>query len=152
MPFYYAMGKIPHKRHTQFRKPDGTLYAEELFGEEGFSGVESLLYHQHPPTRVSKIARHGSVCLDEWQQDEHRHHHLKTADAAAGGDPVEGRHLLMYNSDCAIFPSPSAPPIPIAPPIRVIIPTCHSTIRRTRPPSAPSAIRTPISRVRCATE
>ncbi len=102
MPFYYAMGKIPHKRHTQFRKPDGTLYAEELFGEEGFSGVESLLYHQHPPTRVSKIARHGSVCLDEWQQDEHRHHHLKTADAAAGGDPVEGRHLLMYNSDCAI--------------------------------------------------
>ena len=21
MPFYHAMGKIPHKRHTQFRKP-----------------------------------------------------------------------------------------------------------------------------------
>lgn len=102
MPFYYAMGKIPHKRHTQFRKPDGSLYAEELFGEEGFSGVASLLYHQHPPTRVSKIARHGSVCQDEWSQEEHRHHHLKTADVAPGGDPVEGRQMLMYNNDCVI--------------------------------------------------
>ena len=102
MSFYYAMGKIPHKRHTQFRKPDGTLYAEELFGEEGFSGVASLLYHQHPPTRVSKIARHGSVCRDEWPQEEHRHHHLKTANTPAGGDPIEGRQMLMYNSDCVI--------------------------------------------------
>lgn len=102
MPFYYAMGKIPHKRHTQFRKPDGSLYAEELFGEEGFSGVASLLYHQHPPTRVSKIARHGSVCHEEWSQEEHRHHHLKTADVAPGGDPVEGRQMLMYNNDCVI--------------------------------------------------
>jgi homogentisate 1,2-dioxygenase len=102
MPFYYAMGKIPHKRHTQFRKPDGSLYSEELFGEEGFSGVDSLLYHQHPPTRVSKIARHGSVCREEWKQEQHRHHHLKTADAPEGGDPVDGRHLLMYNNDCVI--------------------------------------------------
>ena len=102
MSFYYAMGKIPHKRHTQFRKPDGTLYAEELFGEEGFSGVASLLYHQHPPTRVSKIARYGSVCRDEWPQEEHRHHHLKTANTPAGGDPIEGRQMLMYNNDCVI--------------------------------------------------
>ena len=24
MPFYHKLGKIPHKRHTQFRKPDGS--------------------------------------------------------------------------------------------------------------------------------
>ena len=57
MPSYHALGKIPPKRHTQFRKPDGGLYSEELPGEESFSGVESLLYHQYPPTRVSKIER-----------------------------------------------------------------------------------------------
>jgi homogentisate 1,2-dioxygenase len=51
---------------------------------------------------VSKIARHGSVCRDEWSQDQHRHHHLRTADAPRGGDPIEGRHMLMYNSDCVI--------------------------------------------------
>ena len=34
--FYAAHGNIPHKRHTQHRAPDGSLYAEELFGVEGF--------------------------------------------------------------------------------------------------------------------
>ncbi len=38
MPSYHRLGQIPPKRHTQFRKPDGTLYYEELFGTEGFSG------------------------------------------------------------------------------------------------------------------
>ena len=38
MPAYHRLGQIPPKRHTQFRKPDGTLYSEELFGTEGFSG------------------------------------------------------------------------------------------------------------------
>ena len=30
MPFYRAVGQIPHKRHTQFRDATGGLYAEEL--------------------------------------------------------------------------------------------------------------------------
>lgn len=102
MPSYQCLGRVPHKRHTQFRKPDGGLYAEELFGEEGFSGVYSLLYHQYPPTRVSKIERYGAVRYDEWPQEEHRHHHLKTAGVAPGGDPIGGRRPLMYNADCAI--------------------------------------------------
>ena len=83
MPSYHALGKIPPKRHTQFRKPDGGLYSEELFGEEGFSGVESLLYHQYPPTRVSKIERFGAACEEEWKQETHRHHHLKAGQLAA---------------------------------------------------------------------
>jgi homogentisate 1,2-dioxygenase len=102
MPSYSRLGEVPHKRHTQFRKPDGSLYAEELFGEEGFSGMYSLLYHRFPPTRVSKIARYGDACAQEWPQEVHRHHHLKTAAAEPGGDPVTGRRLLMYNNDCAI--------------------------------------------------
>ena len=36
--FYAARGSIPPKRHTQHRAPDGSLYAEELFGVEGFTG------------------------------------------------------------------------------------------------------------------
>ncbi len=102
MPSYQALGQVPHKRHTQFRRPDGGLYSEELFGEEGFSGVCSLLYHQYPPTRVSKIARHGAVCRDEWPQEVHRHHHLKSRDIVGQGDAIAGRRLLLYNDDCAI--------------------------------------------------
>jgi homogentisate 1,2-dioxygenase len=102
MPSYRQLGKLPQKRHTQFRKPDGALYSEELFGEEGFSGCFSLLYHQHPPTRVSGIARYGAVEREEWPQETHRHHHLRTKRLEPGGDAISGRRLLMYNSDCAI--------------------------------------------------
>ena len=35
MSFYYTLGNIPAKRHTQFRKPDGNLYSEELVSTEG---------------------------------------------------------------------------------------------------------------------
>lgn len=55
MPFYHKLGKIPSKRHVVFKKPDGNLYYEQLFGTEGFSGMASLLYHTHRPTQVKKI-------------------------------------------------------------------------------------------------
>ena len=55
MSYYYQLGKIPHKRHTQFRQPDGSLYHEELISTLGFSGIQSLLYHLHPPTQVERI-------------------------------------------------------------------------------------------------
>jgi len=54
MPYYHKLGQVPPKRHTQFRKPNGELYAEQLFSTEGFSSVYSLLYHEHAPT----ILRH----------------------------------------------------------------------------------------------
>lgn len=102
MPSYTCRGEVPHKRHTQFRRPDGGLYAEELFGEEGFSGVYSLLYHRYPPTRVSQIARVGAVAPREWPQEIHRHHHLLSKDVPGGGDAISGRRLLFYNADCTI--------------------------------------------------
>ena len=52
MPYYRAVGQIPRKRHTQFRRPDGGLYAEELMGIEGFSHDSALLYHRHLPTAI----------------------------------------------------------------------------------------------------
>ncbi|MFN7602247.1 MAG: homogentisate 1,2-dioxygenase, partial [Bacteroidota bacterium] len=48
--YYHRLGKIPPKRHTQFRQPDGSLYKEELVSSEGFSGIYSNLYHIYPPT------------------------------------------------------------------------------------------------------
>ncbi|HYT10157.1 MAG TPA: homogentisate 1,2-dioxygenase, partial [Mycobacteriales bacterium] len=52
MPYYRRVGEVPRKRHTQFRKPDGGLYAEELMGVEGFSADSALLYHEHLPTAI----------------------------------------------------------------------------------------------------
>ena len=55
MPFYHKLGEIPHKRHTQFKKPDGKLYREEVMGLEGFSSIESILYHHFLPPRVREV-------------------------------------------------------------------------------------------------
>lgn len=102
MPMYHRVGQVPPKRHTQFRKPDGTLYTEELFGEEGFTGCSSLLYHTYPPTRVSGYRSLGSARPTPWPQEVHRHHHFKTGPTPRGGDPVSGRRVLMFNNDVSI--------------------------------------------------
>ncbi len=61
MPRYHTLGKIPPKRHTTFKTPQGSLYQEELFGTAGFSGMSSLIYHLYPPTVVSEVKNLGSV-------------------------------------------------------------------------------------------
>lgn len=102
MPYYRTVGEIPPKRHTQFRKPDGSLYTEELMGEEGFSFDSALLYHQYPPTKLSSI----EAADIETQQATPNHplkpRHFKTHQLKAGGNAVMARALLMANEDCAI--------------------------------------------------
>jgi homogentisate 1,2-dioxygenase len=61
MPFYQRLGKIPHKRHTQFEKPDGSLHHEQLFGTIGFVGMSSLLYHLRRPTMVKRVGKSVNV-------------------------------------------------------------------------------------------
>ncbi|TMI64190.1 homogentisate 1,2-dioxygenase [Candidatus Bathyarchaeota archaeon] len=102
MPSYQRLGKLPQKRHTQFRKPDGSLYHEEIFGTEAFSGVYSTLYHEYAPTRVSHIKKLRDLSISEWQPNEHRHHHIRTKNIETTKDVVEGRQPLFYNSDVFI--------------------------------------------------
>ncbi len=97
--FYVQRGQVPHKRHTQFRKPDGTLYAEELFGVEGFSGPASLLYHHTAPTRTNRIEKVGDVALERWSDAPHRHYLVKTGSIETGGNAISGRVPLFFNSD-----------------------------------------------------
>ena len=61
MPIYHKVGNIPQKRHTQFTKPTGGFYYEQLFGTEGFHGHSSLLYHVHRPTQVKEILKSVNV-------------------------------------------------------------------------------------------
>ncbi len=104
MPSYHHLGEIPPKRHTQFRKPDGGLYSEELFGTEGFSGNYSILYYTYPPTRVKKVERFPieQYAHEEWDERLQRHHHMKTAHLSPAGDAVLGRQVLMYNKDVVL--------------------------------------------------
>lgn len=61
MPIYHQLGFVPYKRHIVNRQPNGNLYHEELVGTQGFSGMSSLVYHLHPPTRVKQKDKAYSV-------------------------------------------------------------------------------------------
>jgi homogentisate 1,2-dioxygenase len=102
MPFYHHLGEIPHKRHTQFRKPDGGLYREEVMGLEGFSGIESILYHHFLPPRVLKVEDLGRVQEDYADFGPLRHRAFATSSLPAGGDPASARRVLLGNSDVTL--------------------------------------------------
>jgi homogentisate 1,2-dioxygenase len=102
MAYYHRMGSIPHKRHTQFRQPDGSLYHEEVMGIHGFSGIQSLLYHVSPPTRVERAELVKPVCMEYEGPGPLRHRLFKAAPVPPGGDAVEGRIPLMGNSDVVL--------------------------------------------------
>ena len=97
--FYVSRGNVPHKRHTQHRAPDGSLYAEELFGMEGFTGRSSLLYHIVPPTRTHRIEPVRDLMYEAVDDGVHRHRLVKTGAMSLGGNIVDGRVPLFFNSD-----------------------------------------------------
>src|SRR5919198_4376390 len=101
MPFYQCRGDVPRKRHIQFRD-NGLLLTEEVFGLEGFSGNESILYHLQSPCRVEKLGEFEPIVRDEWVPEAHAHRHLKTWKVAPEGDAIAGRRLLMWNADVEI--------------------------------------------------
>lgn len=101
--YYHKLGKIPPKRHTQFRQPDGSLYKEEVVSSEGFSGIYSILYHIHPPTRVKQVREpspYGAKRIEEYSL---RQTHLNTSSVERTGDDyLDARKVLLTNSDCSI--------------------------------------------------
>ncbi len=102
MPRYHTLGKIPAKRHTTFKKIDGSLYQEELFGTSGFVGMSSLLYHIHPPTVVSEIKNIGSVAPKIGLEKNMKALSFKGFSLAPEKDFLESRKTLFVNSDLHI--------------------------------------------------
>ncbi len=100
MPYYHQLGQLPPKRHIQFRRPDGALYSEEVFGTEGFVGPTSTLYHLHPPTQVTGWKALYSTKVEYVETDTMRMRHLKTMRKPPQGDPITGRAVLFGNADC----------------------------------------------------
>jgi homogentisate 1,2-dioxygenase len=109
---YVRHGSVPQQRHTQHRAPDGSLYAEELFGVEGFVGRSSLLYHLVPPTRTHAIEKLRDIRIEAIEDDAHRHRLVKTGDVPARGDAVTGRVPLFFNHDVTMGVARPAEPMP----------------------------------------
>ncbi|MFC0533507.1 homogentisate 1,2-dioxygenase [Phytohabitans kaempferiae] len=103
MPYYRSVGDVPRKRHTQFRQPDGSLYNEELVGQEGFSSDSSLLYHRYMPTAIVAAEEYDPPAWTRTANRPLKPRHLRTHKLDAGGaDPVLGRQPLLANDDVRI--------------------------------------------------
>ncbi len=99
---YYKLGKIPQKRHTQFRKPDGSLYHEQLFSTEGFSDAYSLLYHANPPTQIVQVGDPISVAPKTIHDKQLKHRSLMGFQTKPEADYLKSRKPVLVNDDCKI--------------------------------------------------
>jgi homogentisate 1,2-dioxygenase len=99
MPHYHSLGKIPRKRHTQFRKPDGSLYSEQLFSTEGFSSNSSLLYHTHAPTKILKTEAPVNVAPVAATEHLLKHRSVKGFQVAPEHDYIKSRKTVLFNND-----------------------------------------------------
>lgn len=102
MPFYHKLGSIPHKRHTVFRKPDGSLYHEQLFGTIGFDGMSSLMYHMRPPTVVKEIKGQKNVAPEVGSDKNMIMRSFMGYKVPQKDDYLESRVTMLMNSDCYI--------------------------------------------------
>ena len=103
MPFYHKLGQIPPKRHTQFRKKDGSLYYEQLFGTIGFDGMSTNSYHEHRPTMVKKIGKQYSVKPKIAKANNLQSYRFRGFQVSPEKDYLESRKVVLTNSDCNII-------------------------------------------------
>jgi len=110
--FYRQMGEIPRKRHTMFKKADGSLFREQVMGTRGFSGTQSILYHQHMPTEVVR-AELVSDYLPEYEDLQSlKHRHFFTSKVGKIGDALKAREYILGNQDLLIGTARVTDPMP----------------------------------------
>ena len=102
MPYYRAIGDVPHKRHVVFHDGDGGYYAEELMGTDGFSNNSALLYHRRSPSAIVAAEPVPDTRPPLSPNEPLLPMHLRTGDLPTGGDAVTGRRVLLANADVVI--------------------------------------------------
>lgn len=103
MSHYYSLGNIPHKRHIQFRQPDGSLYSEQLFSTEGFSNDYSILYHIYPPTQIIKTDEPINVQPKIAEEKMLKHRSFEGFNIKPEVDYLQSRKPVLINNDCCII-------------------------------------------------
>ena len=103
MPFYHKLGEIPSKRHIQFKKPDGSLYYEQLFGTIGFDGMSTNSYHVYRPTQVKFIGEAVNIAPKVVKKNNIQSYLLKGFEVPSEKDFLKSRKIVLTNSDCNII-------------------------------------------------
>ena len=103
MPRYHKLGKIPHKRHTTFKKPNGGYHYEELFGTIGFDGMSTNSYHEQRPTQVKSIGDRYSIAPKIAKTNNIQSYRLRGFEVSPKNDFLESRTIILTNNDCNII-------------------------------------------------
>ena len=102
MPFYHKLGKIPPKRHTVFKKPDGSLYYEQLFGTIGFDGMSSNMYHEQRPTQVKEVKGSYDARPKIAKENNIKSYRFKGFQIVPEPDYLQSRKVVLTNADVDI--------------------------------------------------
>jgi homogentisate 1,2-dioxygenase len=113
VPHFQRVGDVPRRRHTQFRQNDGSLFHEELVGEEGFSGDSSLMYHRRSPGAVLSIEAVDRAPVAFVDNHPLSPRHLRCSDIKVGGDTVTGRTTLLGNDVVVVSFAAAEEPSPL---------------------------------------
>jgi homogentisate 1,2-dioxygenase len=103
MPHYQSRGEVPDKRHIVFNKPDGGIYSEELVSSEGFSDIYSIVYHNHPPTKVLKIDEPVDVTPTIAIGKNLQNRAFKGFSVKPEDDYLSSRKIILTNDDVNII-------------------------------------------------
>ena len=102
MPRYHQLGNIPPKRHTVFKKKNGGIHYEQLFGTIGFDGMSSLLYHLYPPTAVSAIKNKKDISPKIAVDHNMQMRAFKGFKITSNTDFLQSRIPVLTNSDVTL--------------------------------------------------
>jgi homogentisate 1,2-dioxygenase len=102
MPRYHQLGKIPHKRHTVFKKKSGGIHYEQLFGTIGFDGMSSLLYHLYPPTAVRDIKKRIDISPKIGVDHNMQMRAFQGFKLQSKSDFIQSRIPVLTNSDVTL--------------------------------------------------
>lgn len=102
MAHFISRGRVPDKRHTQFRSSSGKLYSEELVSTEGFSSDYSLLYHVHPPTQIISTDTPINEDIRIHEEKMLSHRSLEGFKLKPEEDYLKSRKPILVNRDVHI--------------------------------------------------
>ncbi|MCK9480785.1 MAG: homogentisate 1,2-dioxygenase [Bacteroidia bacterium] len=108
MPIYHRLGKIPPKRHIQFRKENGELYYEELYCTAGFSGMYTNMYHINRPTMIKSYGKRMNVAPTILDANNVKPFLLSGFQVPPSSDFIESRKIVFANSKTYVILSAPA--------------------------------------------
>lgn len=102
MPYFMQVGDVPRKRFSRFEKTDGSFYAAEVMGEDGFSSDMSLLYHKEAPTGVLSYEKANYRAPELYDNDPLIPRLYRTSGLAVSGNTLTARTAICGNEDVMV--------------------------------------------------